>query len=46
MTEAETERVDPTVQDCAPDHQRFELLVNAVTEYAVYVLDPHGRIVT
>ncbi len=26
--------------------QRFELLVNAVTDYAIYMLDPEGRIAT
>jgi PAS domain S-box-containing protein len=28
------------------DDERFELLVNAVTDYAIYMLDPHGQIAT
>jgi PAS domain S-box-containing protein len=28
------------------DDQRFELLVNSVVDYAIYMLDPDGRIVT
>src|SRR6185436_11638271 len=26
--------------------QRFQLLINAVSDYAIYMLDPDGRIVT
>jgi PAS domain S-box-containing protein len=28
------------------DEQRFRLLVNAVTDYAIYMLDPEGRVAT
>ena len=29
-----------------PEEQRFRLLVNAVTDYAIYMLDPHGSVQT
>lgn len=30
----------------APEEQRLQLLVNAVTDYAIYMLDPAGRVST
>ena len=35
-----------TVLEQHLDDRRFELLVNSVVDYAIYMLDPHGRIVT
>ncbi|MET0529768.1 MAG: PAS domain S-box protein [Microvirga sp.] len=32
--------------DAAPDKERFQLLVDAVTDYAIYMLDPTGIIVS
>ena len=28
------------------EQQRFQLLVNSITDYAIYMLDPSGRITT
>ena len=30
----------------ASEEQRYQLLVNAVTDYAIYMLDPNGRVAT
>jgi PAS domain S-box-containing protein len=35
-----------TVLEQHLNDRRFELLVNSVVDYAIYMLDPHGRIVT
>ncbi len=32
------------VHETAPDKERFQLLVDAVTDYAIYMLDPNGII--
>ena len=38
----------PRLSDLAgfSEEQRFQLLVNAVIDYAIYMLDPEGRIAT
>ena len=33
-------------EDPADSEARFQLLVDAVTDYAIYMLDPHGRVMT
>ena len=38
--------VDPARPAGASESQRFELLVNAITDYAIYLLDPDGRVAT
>jgi PAS domain S-box-containing protein len=37
---------DATQFDSHVSEQRFQLLVNSVTDYAIYMLDPNGRIAT
>ena len=37
---------DHAPSDSQANEQRFQLLVNAVTDYAIYMLDPTGRITT
>ena len=32
--------------DSLTEQQRFQLLINSITDYAIYMLDPTGRITT
>ena len=39
--------MQPTAKDAyALDDRRFELLIDAIADYAIYMLDPEGFIVT
>src|SRR5690242_19187826 len=37
---------DPPQLNTRIDEQRFQVLVNAVTDYAIYMIEPSGRIAT
>jgi PAS domain S-box-containing protein len=37
---------DPTSPTISSEERRFQLLINAVTDYAIYMLDPDGYVVT
>jgi PAS domain S-box-containing protein len=37
---------DQSTFDARETEQRYQLLVNAVSDYAIYMLDPTGRIMT
>ena len=32
--------------DSISEQQRFQLLVNSITDYAIYMLDPNGHVTT
>jgi PAS domain S-box-containing protein len=46
MAEAKGGAPGASVQEAAARTNPFELLVRSVTDYAIYMLDPNGRIVT
>jgi PAS domain S-box-containing protein len=37
---------DPNDENAGSSDQRFQLLINAVTDYAIYMLDPTGHVAT